>query len=180
MKKELLEYINGERNVVQDEFIISRGKTGNGSELIFVNTPDVETPLYALWNSKRETRKRKIKVIDGGETVKIEKVAPKGTGGEPAYIMIMLKEIENLKISLEASGLLLKLFKSIEWNTGRLIRKRDKIALTKEMIAEQFGIGRVKTKKLLAELTDNKVLRYDRKTKAYYLNKNVVRKGMGM
>jgi hypothetical protein len=176
MKRELVEYINGERNAVKDEFILSREKNGS-SELVFVNIPDIEKPMYALWNSRKQAKRHKVKTQSDTE-VKIETVIPKGTGGEPAYAMIILNEIEKLKISIEASGLLLKLFSCLEWNTGRLIRKRDNVSLTVDMVMEQFDLGKRKTKTLLAELNKCGATRYDPKTKAYYLNGNIVKKGM--
>lgn len=172
MKKQLIDYINGNVNVVQDEFILSRERSGK-NELIFVNTPGTEKPMYALWNCKKETKAHKLKKID--DDYAIEQAKPKGTGGELAYLMVMLAELENTNLSVEASGLLLKLFPCVEWNTCKLIRKRDKASLTQKMMVEQFYIGELKLKRMLSELRKAKVLRYEHR--AYYLNKALVRKG---
>lgn len=173
MKKQLIEYINGNVNVVQDEFILSRERSGR-SELIFVNTPGSEKPMYALWNSKKDAKAHKLKKIEKEYT--IEQATPKGTGGELAYLMVMLRELESTsKLSIEASGLLLKLFSCVEWNTCRVVRKRDGAALTQQMMSEKFKIGTRKLKQAIAELREMKILRYE--GRAYYMNKALIRKG---
>lgn len=175
MNQRLLDYIKGKTNIIRDEFIISREKCNNG-EVIYINEPETETLLYALWRNKKLEKKRKVKITKDGDCV-IEKVKPKNTGGKYSYVMLYENSYPNgEKLSLEAAGLLLKFLRSnIEWNTCRLIRKRDKKGLTKQMISEEYGIGMVKLKKLLSELTKNKFIEY--RNKAYYLNKAFARKG---
>lgn len=173
MSKQLIDYINGETNVVRDEFILSREKNKNG-ELIFVNAPDTETPMYVLWNSNKLAKKYKIKEQDG-ECI-IEKVKPKGTGGKPAYLMLFQGSLDKVEeLSAEAAGLLLKLLPCVEWNTCRLIQKKDKKSLTRQLMSEKFSIGILKLKKQLSELTNKGFIEY--RNKAYYLNEAFVRKG---
>lgn len=173
MKKQLIEYINGNVNVVQDEFILSRERSGR-SELIFVNTPGSEKPMYALWNSKKDAKAHKLKKIE--KDCVIEQVMPKGTGGELTYLMVMQGELENIKgLSIDASGLLLKLFSCVEWNTCRVIRRRDGAALTQQMMSDKFKIGTRKLKLAIAELRKMKILRYE--GRAYYVDKTLIRKG---
>lgn len=182
MKKELVEYINGTRNVVKDEFILGRERTSN-SEFVIIGIPGCEEPLYTLFNSKKAKYKFKIhENTDTGdnEIAVIEKRIPKRVKkGEPTYVMLMLNEFKHInKISIDAAGLLLKLITCIEWNTSRIIRKRDKTSMTKEMMSEQFSIGKTKLKKLISELKTIGVLEYDSKKKAYFMNKALVKKGM--
>lgn len=173
MNSQLKDYINGKTNVVKDEFIISRERSRN-NDLIFVNIPGVETPMYALWNSKKDAKANSVKITDAGYV--IEKVKKKGTGGKHAYVMLVLNELEGAKkISIEASGLLLKLLPYIEWNTLRLVRNRDKASLTQQMIADDFGIGTNKTKKLMSELCKGGVVEY--RNKAYFVKDTLIRKG---
>lgn len=180
MKKQLTDYINGEVNVVQDEFIISRERNSRGGELILVNIPDFEKPMYALWNCKKEAKRHRVKRVNEFEYT-VEQVKPKGTGGKNAYVMVILSELEKIEdLSIEASGLFLKLFSCIEWNTCKLIRKRDNVALTQRMIAQRFNIGTGKVKHLISQLTSANVLKYDNKEKAYFINQDLVKKGWSL
>jgi len=178
MKKETLEYLNGARNATRDEFIVGREKAGN-AELIFVSLPETQKPLYALWNSKKLAEKFTIK-SDPVEMVKFELVSPKGTGGKEVYVSLMLAALDELnerKLSLLSAGAMLKLSSYIEWNTGRVCRKRDGKPLTRKMMSEIFNIGISKTKAIIRELSRLEVLHYDKKRQAYFFNTKYIRKG---
>lgn len=174
MKKETLEYLRGERNAVKDEFIISREKTDT-AELLHISHPGIEEPLYQLWHT---TKCKKVVSCKGeiGESVK-----PKHTGGKKPYV-ILVQEVgqgEYSDLSIEASALLWKLIRGghVEWHTSRLIRKRDKAALTKAMMQKMLKVGAVKIKRALSELTAKKVLTYDRSARAYFIDRKLVKKG---
>jgi hypothetical protein len=170
-----VEYINKCVNVTQDEFILGREKMGN-SEIIIVGVPGCVDPLYTLIDFKKEKSKYRIEQ-SGEEIARIERVTPKGTGGEPAFAMLILSSISKHDLSIDASGLLMKfILNNLEWNTGRLIRKRDKKTLTKQMISEQYSIGKIRLKNILSELKG--IVEYRPRFKAYYVNHNAVRKGM--
>lgn len=178
VKKELAEYLRGERNVVKDEFILGRELAQN-SEYIVVGIPGYEEPLYALFNSRKN--KGNFRVTEDDKVSTVEKRLPKGTGGEPAYVMIMLKEYKNIKgLNIEAKGLIMGLIPCLEWNTCRLVRQRDGKSLTRKMISRMFGIGFNRTKDLLSQLIDKKVLKYDVKTQAYYMDNRIIRKGVSI
>ena len=178
MKKETLEYLNGLRNATRDEFILGRETAGN-AELIFVSLPETQKPLYALWNNKKLAEKFTIK-SDPVNMVRFELVSPKGTGGKESYVSLMLAALDQLnkqKLSLLSAGAMLKLSSYIEWNTGRLCRKRDGKPLTRKMMTEIFDTGMSKTKTIIKELSRLQVLRYDRKKQAYFFNTKYIRKG---
>lgn len=174
MKKETLEYLRGERNAVKDEFIISREKTDT-AELLHISHPDIEEPLYQLWHT---TKCKKVVSCKGeiGEPVK-----PKHTGGKKPYVVLVQEvgQVEDAALSIEASALLWKLIRGghVEWHTSRLIRKRDKAALTKAMMQEMLKVGAVKIKRALSELTAKKILTYDRSARAYFIDRKLVKKG---
>ena len=178
MKKETMEYLRGERNAVKDEFILGREMAGS-SELIFVSLPDREKPIYALWNSRKSVNNYKKKEDeDGGVT--FERVSPSGTGGETAYVMLMdyaILELNKRKISLDASGIIFKLVSYVEWNTGRLCRKRDGMALTRRMMFEILDVSRQRFNSAIKELKNLNVLYYDYKKQAYFINSKYIRKG---
>ncbi len=162
VKKETLEYLCGDRNAVKDEFIISRETTG-AAELVRVSHPEMEEPIYALW----QTTKRRKK----------EGSRPKHTGGKKPYVILLYENKINL--SLEASGLLLKIIQGgcIEWHTGRLIRKRDKRTMNVNMMMKEFNLGRLKLNRLMLELTTKGALNYDKSSRAYFIARDLVKKG---
>ena len=179
MKKETMEYLRGERNVAIDEFIVGRERAGN-AELIFVSLPNIEKPLYALWNSKKTVNKYKVKRDKESAEVIFEFVKPKGTGGKTMYVMLMpnaINELNEEKISIDAAGMILKLIDCIEWNTGRIYRKRDKKSMTKSMLSTFLNIGDSKLTSIIRELRNLNVIFYDRKKKAYFFNPKFIRKG---
>jgi len=179
VKKETLEYLNGERNVVLDEFIVGREKTSGNKELIFVSLPESEKPMYALWNSKK-TASQYVKTEEE-DAIRFKRVKPKGTGGKKSFVMLMpnaFNELEKDKFSIEAAGAIVKLSGCIEWNTGKLLRKRDGKTLTRQMISELLSIGISKTKTILNELNTLGIIRYDSKHQCYFVDGKFVRKGL--
>lgn len=179
MKKELAEYINGTRNVIKDEFIIGREKMRN-AEMIFVSVPGYDSPMYALINAKKAKEKYRVQETGGEEVARIEKRKPKGTGGKPAYAMLMLAEFEKCvdKISVEAAGLLLKLAPCLEWNTGRIICKHSGMSMTQQAMSRRFCIKKARLRSLLAELAKAGVMSYNAGKRAYFASGNFIKKGM--
>ena len=171
IKKETLEYLHGERNAVQDEFILSREQNGE-KELVYVSLPYLEEPIYALWTKKRR-RKLKFKNEDKEETNENAST----TGGKKQYVMITEDREKALSFSLEATGLLMKLAWGgfIEWHTGRLVHGRHKKAMTFSDMSKSVDVGKVKLRALLSELS--KVIRYDRSKRAYFVDRQWIRKG---
>lgn len=176
MKKETQEYILGERNATRDEFILSREKV-RGSEYISLSLPDKEEPIYKLWTRKKRTYKKPSQAV--GE---IEVKQPKHTGGKRPYIMLMQDQRDTInKLSNHAAGLMMKLLAGgfVEWDTGRLIDRRSKKPLTISMVRARYKLDTTKTKTLIKELTENKVIKYDRKQRSYFFNANFAKKGVG-
>lgn len=173
MKAETREYILGERNATRDEFILSRESTGN-AEYVSVSLPGYDEPIYALWTKKPQKKKATQAT---GEIVK-----PKHTGGKRPYIMLMQDQDDAInQLSLDAAGLVFKLLAGgfVEWNTGRIIDRRTKKPLTIKMIHTRYKLGVSRTKKLMKELTEAKIIKYDRKKRSYFFNTKLARKGAG-
>ena len=177
MKNETLDFISGNRNVTLDEFVLGREKSGK-RELIFVSLPNSDSPLFALWNSPKTRRKYIINKDIERQDVEIKPAVPKGTGGKKAYAMLMVEEISKIDASLEAKGAILSLISCLEWNTGRIYRPRDKKSMTLTMLSDYLNIGKVKAKSIIKELTAAKIIRYDRITRAYYMSRKFIKKGM--
>lgn len=85
------------------------------------------------------------------------------------------------QLSLDAAGLVFKLLAGgfVEWNTGRIIDRRTKKPLTIKMIHTRYKLGVSRTKKLMKELTEAKIIKYDRKKRSYFFNTKLARKGAG-
>lgn len=176
MKKETQEYLMGERNAIRDEFILSRERKGR-NEYISLSLPDRSEPVYKLW-TKKNINKKPVKAV--GEI--IETKQPKHTGGKRPYVMLMQDQQDILnKLSMDAAGLLLKIMGGgfIEWDTGRIIDRRSKKPLTISMVRARYKLNTTKTKALIKELTENKVIKYDRKQRSYFFNANFAKKGVG-
>ena len=108
----------------------------------------------------------------------LTKVKPKGTGGKPAYAMVMLKNSEILaKLSANAMAIFVIGMLNIEWNTSKLVDKRSKKAITAEDISKDIKVSLRTAKTAIKELTDADIISYNKNTKAYYFNKNILRKG---
>jgi hypothetical protein len=177
IKKELIEFLNGDKNFYVGELTLGREKTSK-TELIFVGYPDFNKPLYSFFNSSKSKKKYLIKQTAEGFVIERKKL--KGTGGKPAYVSLMLSEFEKAqkKLSHISAGIFIKLSNNIEWNTGRLIRTRDGSPLTKKMISEMFSLNDWNVRLLLKEFSNAGVITYDRKKHAYFVNPNILRKGM--
>lgn len=177
LKKETHKFILGEQNATLDYFLLGREKVGN-SELIFVSLPEYDEPLFTLWNSHKEKGKYKRKEVEG--EVVFEKALPKGAGNQKAYVMLKQTAIERLskmEISIWAYGFMLKAVPLIEWNTGRIYRKRDDKPMTIKMLSEYMGMGVLRTKSVVAELRKSEVLFYSKKARAYFVNPDYMQKG---
>ncbi len=190
MKKEMIEYLNGDRNAVRDEFILSRERSGS-SELVRVSIPEVDEPLYSLWKSAKKRRKLRIPVEEEPDIIEqaqvkeqaAEQPQPKHTGGKKPYVMLMEGKSEEIRgLSLEASGLLLKLFYGgcIEWHTGRIISKLDKRPLALSAMAKRFKVGKNRLRQIMAELSAVGMVRYDPKKHAYFADRSIARKGRSL
>lgn len=172
MEKQVVDYINGDTNVVQSEFIIGRERTGR-VELITVSVPDIGKPLYELWH-KRKRNKVEVSKVD-----KVNGKVGKSTGGKKAYVKVMLRECKGLNDApLDVKGAVFSLFDYIEWNTGRLRNKRTGKSLTVPAMGEIFKTGAVKTRRLINDLKGLNVMTYDTKHRFYFVNPSMFAKGV--
>ena len=167
-----------------DEFMMSREVVGQ-VEYISVSLPDSEEPILTVWRSRKKKgeKERKRKKGESEEPVgEIVKVRPKHTGGKRPYIMLMQDQRDTINnLSIDAAGLIMKLLAGgfIAWNTGQIIDRRTKKALTAENISTRFTIGKNKLKAILKELTEYKIIKYDPSKRSYFFNARFARKGGG-
>lgn len=168
MKAETIDFISGYRNAVQDNFILSRERSGL-REFVTVSHPDKEEPLYTLWSGKKKR--------SASDPI------PKHTGGKAPYVMLMEGADDVIsKLSIEASGLLLKLLYGghVEWHTGRVIVKHNKKPMTLIELTRYFSIGKKKLRKILTELASMEAMEYNPGSHAYFISRNIARKGRSL
>lgn len=164
MKKEMREYLRGERNAVRDELILSRAKCGEG-EMVYVSHPEIEEPIYpGLFYHKQPKPKKR---------------GSRQTGGAKPYVMLMMQALSELSPvpSLEARGAIVGLINFIEWGTGRIYRPRNGKSLTAAMIAEVLKVKPKRCRRFIKELSAAKVLSYDRKERAYFMSRDIIKRG---
>lgn len=173
MNKDTADYLNYNKNVTKDEFVIGRERSGK-RELIMVSLPDTNEPLYALWNSRKTAKKYKK---DDKCDIAFKEVQPKGTGGKETYVMLMVSEFDRAKLSLEAGGLMLSLIKQIDWHTGKITDHKS--PMTKQDISVHSNVNMTQLNKIIKELTNKKVLYYKKSERAYFVNRKFIKKGGG-
>jgi len=137
---------------------------------MYVTHGDLVDPLLVTFQREK---KKKYKVVKTADGVELKRVKPLGTGGKPAYVMVMLTELCSLGLSKEAGHIVFDLIPFVDWNTGRLVKNGK--ALTQDKMRGCLDIGKVKLKTVLKELRAKNVIEY--KSKAYYMKRNVIKKG---
>ena len=184
MEKELFEFMQGERNAVRGDFILSRERTAT-SEYCYVSAPqDNEEfkPILKGWAKKIKPKREPIATVKKVPIADTPEKTRHTTGGKRPYVMLMQDRNAFIdKLSIGASGVLMKLICGgyIEWGTGKIIDRRTKKIMTVKMTSERLGLKLADGKSMLAELTANKLLRYDRKERAYFIDRNLAKKGGG-
>jgi len=161
VNKNLLAYLNGEKNSVVDQFVISREKAHN-SECIQVQYTEIPKPLYTFWVSPRKSKNK----------------TPKHTGGKKPYVMLMLQELEILAkkgIPAETVGHLIFLVPYIEWKTGKLVIGREKRNVKVEDIQKIFNKSKRATLYIIADLKKHSLI--ERKEGAYFVSRAIIKKG---
>lgn len=188
VKKELAEYIRGERNAVKDEFILSRQRIGGVMEMISVLAPDIREPIYVTWRNPLKAREKRYRsLIDAadagaGLSVKISRIKPRGTGGKKPYVILLESKMQNPEpLPTDAAGLLLNLMYCgcVEWHTGRVVRKRDGKPMSLTMISRKFGIGKARIKRVIGRLTAAGIITYNKAERAYFISREFAKKGRG-
>lgn len=173
------QFMRGERNAVRGDFIISREQTKKSS-YCFVSLPnqDEPTPILAGWAKPLKPEHELLATVHEVDKDKVKE--PKHTGGKRPYMMLMQDKAMVVKdLSLGASGLLLKIIASgcVEWNTGKIIKKRSKKPMTIAMICDEFGLKTADCKSILKELGNKEIIRYDKSEKAYFIDTDFAKKG---
>jgi hypothetical protein len=177
VEKELVEFLNGTRNTASAIMHLGRQNLPS-AEKIFIGVPDAKDALYVFYKSKAKPINDKSEKVETETGFEFKSIPADGTGGKEAYVIVMLSRLEKIStLSIEAKAIIFDLLGCIEWNTGRLIRQRDKTSLTIKMIARMSNMGIKKARKTMSELKDNNVIRYEIKDKAYYLSRHFVKKG---
>lgn len=173
MQKDLLKYINGEKNVVLvgDNLLLSRSKLGNGYEHIEVQIKFDDdrnwVPMYEFWN-KQETKDPK------------PKDEKQNTGGKKPYVMVMIEEVEKLRKTgvkniEELIGYIVVLSKNVEWNTGKVINVRTKEALTYNGLLELYGCSNNKLNKMIKLMREHDLI-YNT-SEGYFISPKLIKKG---
>jgi hypothetical protein len=157
----LLEFINGESNVVKVEVIISREKTQQGTEYISVSAEN--RPLYSFWHNPNKN-----------------KGTPKHSGGKKPYIMLMIERIEEMRKNNipnieDLIGFMVCLGNNVQWHTGKLIHKRSKKQLKYADLLTLFSYGKRKLDRILKDLQDNSLLRNT--AEGYFISDSLIKKG---
>ncbi len=170
MDKKILAFINGFVNAVRHgDLLISRESSPNGSQIVRVKviTEDSEILMYEFWhNSKKESK---------------DNSSPKHTGGKKPYIMVMVEEIEKLRMKEEVKnveeliGFLVCLGQYIQWNTGKLIHKRSKKLIQYKDLQNIFGYGNKKLNRILSELKKHDLLFGTQE--GYFISSRFIKKG---
>lgn len=166
MEKELFRFISGEVNAVKLSVILVKEILPNGIEHITVKAASEEDYLICQqWINAKKVASEKL---------------PKHTGGKKPYIILMVDEVEKLRADgvrnvEELIGYLACLGRFIEWNTGKLIRKRSKKPIQYKDLQEIFPCGNRKLNRILNDLKEHDLLFYT--DEGYFISPKFIKKG---
>ena len=165
MDKNLLRYLNGETNVYIGELKLTRDVAPNGREHIRVCLSEDanDKEIYQHWHNPKKNKPNDT---------------PKHTGGKQPYLMLMINEVEKLRASgvkgiEELVGYLVCLGKYIEWNTGRLVLKKEPLRYID--LLGIYGCSKPKLNKMLWLMREHDLL-YHTDT-GYFVTTKIVKKG---
>ncbi len=183
MKKETFEFLVGERGATLDQFLLSREIVANKEQLfISAVSGNYKTPIFRGSVDRLRVSPEELGEVAEIGKGKIKQHKPKHTGGKRPFIMVMQDKGDILeKLSLNASGLLLKLLGGgfIEWHTGRVIHRRSKKSMTVKMMCDKFNLKATDIKPILKELANSSVMKYDKGKRAYFIDRDIAKKGGG-
>lgn len=168
MDKELLRFINGEINVLQLNMTLVREPT----------LPNGFTHIEARPSSEQGRDMLLLNSWDASNRPKSD--TPKHTGGKKPYIILMVDEVEKLRAQgvvnvEELIGYLVCLGRYVEWNTGRLIHRREKTSLQYKDLQSMFPCGNRKLNRILAEMKEYDLL--FKTTEGYFISYRFIKKG---
>lgn len=175
MDKNLLDFINRKTNVVIiGNLMKSREVKSNGWEFY------TETIIYPLDRSKDVVWHTYW--INPKEKKTNDK--PKHTGGKKPYSMLMTEELKatieklkenGVKNAEEVLGYMFILTEYSEFNTNKLIHKRNKKPLQYKDLQEVFDCSSNKLNKMIKILKDNDLL--SNTNEGYFISQDFIKKG---
>jgi hypothetical protein len=178
----LKKYLNGEHNVLRGDMALVR-KYKNGREMSDVFYGEITSqPIHSGYNMRRRKIEKEIspeEIRKDNKTDLTKNEHSKGTGGQLAYVRLMIKDRDKIKgLSCEAVAIMTHMcFAGIQWNTGKLIQERCRKPHTANTIADIIKKSVRTTKKALKELSDRNIIKYDKKQKLYFMSSDIARKG---
>lgn len=181
MDESINKFFNNETNVIPfynkgGEIIAmySKDMLPNNIECRYLNAIDgdkqipMQKPFY-------HNRNKNI-MIDENEK-------PKSMGGKKPYIMVMINEIEELrgkgvKNVEELIGYVACLGNYIEWNTGKLIHKRNKKPIRYNDLQAIYGCGNKKLNKMINLMKEHNLLYHN--GEGYFISSKYIKKGKSL
>lgn len=175
MDKNLLSFINKETNVyIIGNFMKQREIKSDGWEFY---TETIIDPLdrsknvvwHTYWVNPHEKK---------------SKDKPKHTGGKKSYSMLMTEELKatreklkknGVKNAEEVLGYMFILTEHSEFNTNKLIHKRNKKPLQYKDLQELFDCSNNKLNKMINILKDNNLL--SNTNEGYFISQQFIKKG---
>lgn len=100
---------------------------------------------------------------------------PKHTGGKPSYVKLLIKEMQNHDLSLEAAGLIQKVIPNINWGDNLLIDVRSKKPLNVDGLCKILKKSKPFVIKILNELKETNLIIKDKE--GYKVSPNLIQKG---
>ena len=175
MDKNLIRYMLGEINaVILNNVSISREKSKNGTECIYIKPEGYGNPMYTFWNNTRKKEKEP-------EEEKESKKRATG-GGKKAYVMLMIEEISQITPGVnngvdaeKALGAAVRLANNIEWSTGKIINKRNKKALTYTDLLKLYGCSNNRLNTLINDMTKLNIMYHTKE--GYFVSPKYIKKG---
>lgn len=178
MKDDLRKFLNRETNVIRDVFTLGRESTST-SDYVILSHSDLIKPILDTWVPRNKTRKQVHVQIQEPtlEPAGLPIHIPKHTGGKEPYVMLMTNETCKLygRISIEALGCFMMLSSCVEWHTG--ILKSGNGAMTTVDLQKYWNIGKLRTKRIIAELKKYQMLGYDLHKRSYILSRQFLKRG---
>lgn len=159
MDKNVSDFVSGFTNVCEGKFTIGREKNSNGMEFIIISNDGKE--FYKFWNNPKKILTNK---------------PPKHTGGKPSYVKMMVDEVnKHPELSLNASGLIIKMIPNIQWGDNLLVNVRSKKPLLIDDMSRILDISDKTTRTALKELKSAGLLTKDKD--GYKVSPNLIQKG---
>lgn len=176
MDKDLLDFINKKTNVyIIGNFMKQREIKSDGWEFYTETIIDpLDRSKDVVWHTYWINPNEK----------KLTKKNPKHTGGKKSYSMLMTDELKAVRDNLKENGVknaeevlgyVFVLTEHSEFNTNRLINKRNKKSLQYKDLLEILGCSNNKLNKMIKILKDNNLL--SNTNEGYFISQKFIKKG---